>query len=61
MDSSDDDNIDLSEEEFKKNRVIEEMQHHTFMYDKSDPYHSHREKQIAVYEAIGAVLGIECR
>ena len=43
MESSDDDNIDLLEEELK-NRIIEERQHHTFMYDKSDPNHSDKEK-----------------
>ena len=64
MDASGDNNetyiSDLSEEELK-HRLIEGMQYHTFMHNKSDSNHPDRDKQIAVYKAIEAILGLECK
>ena len=50
---------DLSDDEIK-NRIIEEMQNYTFIYDKSDPEHADRDKKIHVFETIGALLGLDC-
>ena len=37
------------------------MQNYSFIYDKSDPLHSDRDKKIQVYEIIGALLGLNCK
>ena len=50
--------LDLYNEEIK-NRIIEEMQNYTYMYDKSDPQHSDQEKCTQVFETIGALLGLD--
>ena len=50
----------LSDDEIKS-RIIEEMQNYSFIYEKSDPLHSDRDKKIQVYETIGAFTCLDCK
>ena len=61
MESSDEESriFELSDDEIKT-RIIEGMQNYSFIYDKSDPLHSDRDKKIQVYETVGALFGLDC-